>query len=137
MTVRNRKPALDNRTAAQREADEAIAQAAESGNWEGFERTELCTVEGARQILEFSKELDPKSVLADVTKQPFRWKQNVFRILRCEYLDGEAHVEVAPNDPEFVAEVKSRIEKNRFHILPYYQGFGFISLPEDHLRYKD
>jgi hypothetical protein len=129
----------DTRTQAQKDLDEAVANAAESGNWEGlgFETTELLTEEGARQIIEFCDTIDSNSVLSQICKQPFRWKQFVFQILRCEYRNGEAHVDAIPNDPEFVAEVKKRIEENRFHYLPYYHGYGFISFPEDYLRYKD
>jgi hypothetical protein len=137
MAVRNRVPAADPRTPDQKKADEAIAGAAESGHWDGLEMTALCTVEGARQIVEHRRTLDPGEMRAQVTKHPFRWKDRVFRILRCEFADGEAHVEVAPNEPEFVAEVKNRLEANRFHVLPYYQGFGFLSFPEDYLRYQD
>jgi hypothetical protein len=127
----------DTRSPEQRALDEAVAAAAESGNWDGFETEELLTEEGARQLLEHCRTLDPNAVLAEVTKHPFRWKHLVFRLLRCEYADGEAKVEAAPHDPQFVAEVKKRIEQHRFHILPFYQGFGFISFPEDYSRYKN
>ncbi len=114
-----------------------VARAAETGNWEGFETHVLCTMEGAKQLIEFQKSQNPHTFLAALTKQPFRWKQFVFRILRCEFADGAAQVETSPHDPEFVAEVIKRIEENRFHVLPYYQGFGFIAFPEDFQRYKD
>jgi hypothetical protein len=137
MTVRNRTAALDTRTEAQKKADEAIAQAAETGNWQGFERVQLCTEEGARQLLESRRTMAPAVLLAQITKQPFRWKHHVLRIVRCEYSDGKATVEVAPDMPEFAAEIRKRIEQNRFHYLPYYQGSGFISFPEDYSRYQD
>ena len=42
-----------------------------------------------------------------------------------------------PLDAEFVAEVKKRVERDRFHTLTYYQGFGFICFPEDYAKYQD
>lgn len=50
----------DIRTQEQKDFDEAVANAVESGNWEGsgFVTTELLTEEGARQIIEFSETLD-------------------------------------------------------------------------------
>lgn len=68
--------------------------------------------------------------------QPFRWREKVFRILRCDYAEGQAIVEVAPADTEFIAEVKKRVEQDRFHTLAYYQGFGFICFPEDYQKYQ-
>jgi len=72
-----------------------------------------------------------------VLNQPFRWKNKVFRLLRCDFVAGEAIVEAAPNDDEFVAEVKRRVESDRFHHLAYCQGFGFVCFPEDYQQYGD
>jgi hypothetical protein len=137
MKTQNHSPAAETRTPAEKQLDEAAAAAAESGNWEGFETEELLTEEGAKQVLEHCRNLTPNALLAEVTKQPFRWKHLVFRVVRCEYTGGEAKVEALPPDPQFIAEVTKRIEQNRFHVLPYYQGFGFISFPEDYLRYQE
>jgi hypothetical protein len=46
-------------------------------------------------------------------------------------------VEVTPHDDEFEAEVKRRVETDRFHHLAYCQGFGFVCFPEDYQQYKD
>lgn len=137
MSVTTNKAAPDTRTLARKEADEAIARAAETGDWTGFTREVLLTPEAARQLVEFSRDLDPAEVRARATQQPFRWKEHVFRIVRCDYVNGQALVEVEPHEPALVAELQKRIELNRFHILPYYQGFGFIALPEDHDRYEE
>ncbi len=137
MNIRNKLPEIDTRTPSQIAADEAMAAAAESGNWEGWQTVELLTAEGAQQILDYCQNLDPNSVLAELTKQPFRWQHLVFRIVRCEYAEGKALVEAVPPHDEFVAEVKKRIEQNRFHVLPYYQGYGFISFPEDYELYQE
>ena len=137
MKTTTQKIEPDTRTPEEKEFDDLVIAAVESGNWQGFETTELLTEEGAKQIIEFARNLDPRTLLDQITRQPFRWKQHVFRIVRCEYDSGKAQVEVEPHDPEFVAEVKKRIEGNRFHYLPYYQAFGFISFPEDFEHYKD
>ena len=81
--------------------------------------------------------MDQTTAPAGVRGQPFRWKEKVFRILRCDFVGGQALVEVSPSDPEFEAEVKKRLEKDRFHTLTYYQGFGFICFPEDYPKYQD
>ena len=75
--------------------------------------------------------------MGGVRGQPFRWKDKVYRVIRCDYVGGEALVEATPPDPEFMAEVKRRVETDRFHTLNYYQGFGFISFPEDYAKYQD
>jgi hypothetical protein len=137
MSTTTRKAAPDTRTSAQIERDEALARAAESGDWTGIKHTVLLTPEGAQQLLEFSRNLDPAEVRARATKQPFRWKEHVFRITRCDYVNGQSEVAIEPHDAELVAELRKRIEANRFHILPFYQGFGFIAFPEDHARYEE
>lgn len=123
----------DPRTAAQRLADEAAA----AGEWEGFETEELLTEQGASEILTHARAAGRDGLMARVCEQPFRWKDKVYRITRCGYVGGEAVVEVAPADAEFTAEVKRRVEADRFHTLNYYQGFGFISFPEDYAKYQD
>lgn len=128
----------DPRSLRQRKIDEAIAE----GNWEGFIVEQLLTEEGADQILEHRQALakgiamDQIVALASVKGQPFRWKDQVFRLLRCDYVEGNAIVEVVPHDAEFIAEVKQRVEQDRFHTLTYYQGFGFICFPEDYKKYQ-
>ena len=81
--------------------------------------------------------MDQSIAMSSLRGQPFRWKNKVFRIVRCEYVGGQALVEVIPHDPDFLAEVKRRIEQDRFHTLTYYQGFGFICFPEDYQKYQD
>src|SRR5437588_46871 len=106
MNKRRTNPVADTRTPAQKELDERVA----SGNWEGFELEELLTQEGADQIIEHCEnlrkelEMDQGLALGSVKGQPFRWKEKVFRILRCDYLGGQALVEVVPHDETFVTE---------------------------------
>ena len=123
----------DTRRAEQRRADEAAAD----GVWEGFETEDLLTEEGALEILSHSRTLRGDDALGHAVGQPFRWKTKVYRIARCDCVDGEAVVEATPDDADFTAEVKRRVESNRFHALTYYQGFGFICFPEDYAKYQD
>jgi hypothetical protein len=137
MTAPTRTPRPDARTPSQIAADEAAA----SGNWEGFETETLLTEEEARRMLEQRRStqagetMTQTVAMATVRNQPFRWRDKVFRVLRCDYVNGQAQVEVVPPDPEFVAELKRRVEQDRFHSLTYYQGFGFIAFPEDYAKY--
>jgi hypothetical protein len=118
--------------------DEAVA----NGNWDGFDVRQLLEEEGADQILEHRRTLakengmDQTLTVGNIQGQPFRWKDKVFRIMRCDYVGGQAVVEVVPHDEEFVAAVKKRVEQDRFHTLAYYQGFGFICFPEDYQKYN-
>ena len=138
MNKSTRTPQPDTRSDAQKAGDEAVA----AGNWDGFERTVLLTEDAARELvkqrrLARSTNGDQHSAtLSSVHQQPFRWKEGVYRIVRCEYVAGQAVVEVVPPDAEFTTEVKRRIEQDRFHTLTYYQGFGFISFPEDYAKYQ-
>lgn len=131
--------AEDTRTEAQKQFDDAAA----AGDWTGFETEELLTEEGASQLLREGRMLrktlgvDPTATTGSVLNQPFRWKNKVYRLLRCEFVAGEAIVESAPNDDEFVAETRRRIEADRFHYLAYCQGFGFVCFPEDYQQYRD
>ena len=129
----------DPRTSERRRADEAAA----AGAWEGFETEDLLTDQGAAEILAHCRTLakenamESYSALGHARGQPFRWKDRVYRIIRCDYVGGEAVVEATPADAEFMAEVKRRVEADRFHTLNYYQGFGFICFPEDYAKYQD
>ena len=123
----------DPRSPEQKLADEAAA----AGTWEGFDTEELLTEEGALEILSHSRALAREDALGSALAQPFRWKNKVYRILRCDYAGGQAVVEATPPDPDFTAEVKRRVEADRFHTLTYYQGFGFIAFPEDYAKYQD
>lgn len=76
------------------------------------------------------------TAMESLRNQPFRWKDKVFRIIQCDYIGNQAQVEVVPHDLDFVAEVKRRVEQDRFHTLTYYQGFGFICFPEDYSKYQ-
>jgi hypothetical protein len=137
MSAPTKTPRPDTRTPAQVQADEAAA----SGNWEGFQTTQLMSEEEARAlILQRRKGGTPTTIThlaaENVRLQPFHWKDKVFRILRCEYVRDHAEVDVVPSDPELAAELKRRVERDRFHTLTYYQGFGFISFPEDYAKYE-
>jgi hypothetical protein len=134
------KPTLpaDVRSPSQLQADAAAA----AEDWQGFTTEVVLDEDGAHQILEHCRnlakesEMDQTIALGGVKNQPFRWKDKVFRILRCEYVNGEALVEVVPHDAAFIAEVKRRVQADRFHTLTYYQGFGFICFPEDYQQYQ-
>jgi hypothetical protein len=122
--------AVDPRTEAQKKSDEALA----SGDWSGFDSEELLTEAGALAILAEAQKLGPRSGVLD---QPFRWKSNVYRILKCDFANGVPAVEVAPHDAELVTELEGRLETDRFHHLAYCQGFGFACFPEDYPKYQD
>jgi hypothetical protein len=122
--------AADPRTEAQKKTDEALA----SGDWSGLETEELLSEEGVLAILAHAKKLGPRSGVLD---QPFRWKSKVYRILKCDFANGVSVVEVAPHDAELLAELKNRVESDRFHHLAYCQGFGFACFPEDYRKYQD
>jgi len=81
---------------------------------------------------------DPNNAIApgrwDV---PFLWQGKVYRIVRASYKNGRAEVETSPADPALASVLASRIESTRHHVLTYYQGFGFICLPEESTRYQD
>jgi len=138
MKPKTKVPLDDPRNPGQETSDKAAA----AEDWTGFASEELLTEEGAHQILEhchsLAKEvaMDQSIALGSVQKQPFRWHDKVYRIIRCEYVGGEAFAEVVPHDPDFVAELKKRVEQDRFHTLTYYQGFGFMCFPEDYQKYQ-
>ena len=129
---------IDKQAIIQQPTDELVAE----GNWDGFQTEQLLTEEGARQLMEHRHLLAKERAMDQVTgtgflkTQPFRWKDRVYRILRADYLNGEALVEIAPHDDELVAELKKRIEQDRFHSLNVYLGFGFICFPEDYSKYS-
>lgn len=68
---------------------------------------------------------------------PFLWQGKAYRIVRARYKDGQADVETSPPDSALTAVLAARIENARHHVLTYYQGFGFICLPEESTRYRD
>src|SRR5438067_183556 len=117
MSISADKYLADARTPEQIQAD--LAAGAE--DWKGFETETLLSEEGARQILEHRRK-QSSTATESVRHQPFRWKDKVFRIIKCEYGGGQSQVEVVPHDEEFVAEIRRRIENDRFHTLGYYQG---------------
>jgi len=135
--IREQRTAQDLRTAKQKAADDIALHATEAGEWDGFQVETHCNAEAAKQIIEHRQNLDVSDSLAALTKHPFRWKDRVFRIGTCHYENGKALVEATPSEPDFIGEIKKRIEQNRFHVLPYVQGFGFVCLPEDYEKYKD
>lgn len=128
----------DRRNDPHNSGDEAAA----AGDWGGFDVERLVTEEGAGQLLDhrqnMTKEqaMDQTATTTSLRSQPFRWKDKVFRILRADYVNGQALVEIAPHDEEFAAQVKKRIEEDRFHSLNVYLGFGFICFPEDYSKYS-
>ena len=132
-------PKMDPRSPEQRQVDELAA----AGTWERFDTESLIPEEAAlellrrNQIAALQNGAGAASACENIRLQPFRWRDKVFRILRCDYKDGHALVDVAPSDPEFVEELKRRVEEDRFHTLTYYQGFGFICFPEDHAKYHE
>lgn len=126
--------AKDPRTDAQRKLDEAIA----AGDWSGFTSEELLTEEGARELLAHREFLvkKPSAASGSLLDQPFRWKTKVYRIRKCEFAAGDAVVDIEPPDGELIAEIKRRVEADRFHHLAYCQGFGFACFPEDYPKYQ-
>lgn len=122
--------------------DGVIDQAIAEGHWDGFETKQLLSEEGAGQLLEHRRNLaveppmDTHTTTGFLKTQPFRWRDKIFRILRADYSGGQALVEVVPHDDEFVAELKRRIESDRFHSLNVYLGFGFVCFPEDYPTFQ-
>ena len=119
-------------------ADEALA------DW--FESQEVMdTVSGSRlsksseerrRLME-SMEAGPNNAIAPGGwNVPFLWQGREYRILKVEYRDGRAEVEVVPDEPALVAVLKGRIQTAKHHVLTYHQGFGFICLPEENHRYQ-
>ncbi len=129
--IASQPTSVDPRTAKTKLVDELASQ----GDWSGFHETTLLSQGDADRLLDYREKLD--GMLGGIKSQPFRWQSKIFRLLRCEYEAGQAAVEVAPHDDEFVAVLKKRIEDDRFHTLTYFQGFGFICLPEDYQKYQD
>jgi hypothetical protein len=68
---------------------------------------------------------------------PFLWNGGVYRITRAEYRGGVVRVEASPHDPDFVAEVRRRIEAVPYRVLTFHQGHGYVCFPEDRDNYQD
>ncbi|MGL6095223.1 MAG: hypothetical protein ACRC7O_05390 [Fimbriiglobus sp.] len=119
--------------------DEMVA----AGDWSEFVSSgEVLSDEAAVAILEARKAAANGIVDAiapppgGLAVQPFMWRGRVFRVLRAVFDHGRTEVAVAPPDAEFEAELRRRIEADRFHTLGYFQGFGFACFPEDHAKYR-
>jgi len=117
---------------------------AAAGDWNDFGSEQLLTENGAIEIITSGELLQQRieeagmdqGIALGFATQPFRWKDKVFRILKAAYVGGKAVVEVSPPDAEFEADVRRRIEQDRFHTLTFYQGFGFVCFPEDYAKYQ-
>ena len=122
----------DRRTPERKQVDERVA----NGDWTGFTRERLIPEDFAFELVsrpdEFRREMAGRLALL-----PFNWKGNLYRITRCELIDGEVVVEATPHDSDFVEEVRCHVESNRHHVLTYCQLFGFICFPEDYAKYQD
>lgn len=122
----------DHRTLDQIRVDEMVA----AGDWNEFNTEAVMPEELALELIEREEEILRRH--SEVLRsQPFLWQGKAYRILRCEYSDGETRVEVSPADSKFAAEVKRRVEQNRFHAVSYFQAVGFACFPEDYARYQD
>lgn len=119
-------------------ADEEIAAGHEKSvvrdattGWSVLEATD------ERRNLAAATAEDPNNAIATGgLNAPFLWNGKVYRITRACHRDGTTVVETAPADPAFAAEVRRRIESVPYHVLTFYQGFGFVCFPEDHARYQ-
>lgn len=129
------------RTPEQIRVDEMVA----AGDWSEFGPLKpLTTEEAAVALLEARKTVPASGRAAaavvhpagGIADQPFLWNGRPFRVLRAVFDRGRADVEVSPADAEFEAELRRRIETDRFHTLGYYQGFGYVCFPEDYAKYQ-
>jgi hypothetical protein len=124
------------RTPEQIEADEAIAASCESAivrdavtGWTVLEATDE-----RRKLMAAA---GPNNAIApsglDV---PFLWNGKAYRITRASHRNGTTTVDAMPADPNFLAEVRRRIDAVPYHVLTFYQWFGFVCFPEDIARYQ-
>ena len=80
---------------------------------------------------------DPNNAIAEGgLNVPFLWNGEVYQINRASHRQGKTTVEATPSDPDFIAEVRRRIDSVTYRTLTFYQGFGFICFPEDYAKYQ-
>jgi len=113
-----------------------VDEMAAAGDWSEFTVVQLMPEELAFELLEHMVQ-NLKNHNESLQMQPFLWRGNAYRIVRCEHTDGKTVVEVTPADPEFAEELTRRIEQNRFHTFGYFQAVGFACFPEDYKKYQD
>ena len=66
----------------------------------------------------------------------FLWNGKPYRITAANRENGATTLMVEPPDANFEAVIRRRIESVPFHVLSFYQGFGFICFPEDYMKYQ-
>ena len=128
----------DTRTEARRRADEAIADYFESfivrdpaTGWAIHAATDE-----RRKLAEAAVFAPDNAIAVGGLNAPFLWNGSVYRVTRASHRGGETAVEVSPPDPAFEAEVRRRIDATPYHVLTFYQGFGFVCFPEDYAKYQ-
>ena len=132
------KTETEFRTASQIRADEEIAADAER----------YVVKDGATRWM-IPQATDERRSLAEATANeannavapggldvPFLWNGKVFRIVKASHRAGSTVVESKPRDAVFEAELRRRIDAVPFHVLTFFQGFGYVCFPEDYARYQ-
>ena len=125
----------DQRTTERRVADEEIAW-----SFERFIVTDPATGRAIHEATDERRRLadeadDDNAIAVGGLNVPFLWNGRVFRITKARHAGGQTDVESVPNDPQFVAEVRRRIDAVPYRVLTFCQGFGFVCFPEDHAKY--
>lgn len=129
----------EHRTADQRLADAEIADSMErfivrdsATGWTIHE-----VIDERRRIAEQIAKHSNNAIHPSGLNVPMLWCGKVYRITQASFANGSASVAVTPADPSLEMELCRRIELAPYHVLTYFQGFGFICLVEDHPRYQD
>jgi len=132
------KTQTEHRTPAQIEADEDIAANAEryivtdgATHW-----TVHAATDERRALAKASTAESNNAIAAGGLNTPFLWNGKVYRVVKASHRTGATSVESSPRDAAFEAELRRRIDSTPFHVLTFYQGFGFICFPEDYARYQ-
>ncbi|HXD89164.1 MAG TPA: hypothetical protein VN641_21915 [Urbifossiella sp.] len=132
------KTQTEFRTAAQIRADEEIAADAErylvkdsATGWMIPQATDE-----RRNLAEANANEVSNAVAAGGLNVPFLWNGKAFRIVKASHCAGSTIVESQPRDAAFEAELRRRIDAVPFHVLTFFQGFGYVCFPEDFARYQ-
>ena len=132
------KTQAEFRTPTQILADEEIV--AEAERFIVTDATTRWTIHAAtdeRQALsEANADETNNAIAAGGLNVPFLWNGKAYRVVRASHRAGSTSVESSPRDTAFETEVRRRIDAVPFHVLTFYQGFGFICFPEDYARYQ-
>ena len=62
--------------------------------------------------------------------QSFRFKGEMYKIIKCGMEDGQPYAEVEPSNPDLVAATKERLRRE--HGLKVYLAPGYTCFPEEY-----